>query len=93
MRAAWAVSVLHTSGDVAAIFGELLHHRLMKRDVLLRRAIRAGMNIQFATQLLAGAKAGVEVEQLSRSTMEDCQLPPPPFCDAIALSTASTSTV
>src|ERR1044072_6278896 len=62
----WARLVPQAVRNHAAILSEPLHHSLVKRDILLRAAVRADMDVELVRQLLADRKAGVEVEQLQQ---------------------------
>jgi hypothetical protein len=53
-----------------AVISEFLHYSLMKGNVLLGRAVGCSMDIQFAGEFLAGGHAGIQVQQLKRSTIE-----------------------
>src|SRR5881394_2343167 len=63
-RRASVLSVLHAVGDFSAVLGDLLHHRLVQRDVLLGAPIRARVHVELAGELLACAEARIEVQQL-----------------------------
>jgi hypothetical protein len=57
-------SIHQVGRDLAAILRELLHHGLVKRDILLGTAVRTGMHIEFRRQFLARCQARLEPEQL-----------------------------
>src|SRR5262245_48592254 len=56
--------VLQAVRHLAAALGELGHHLLVQPDVHFRRAVERALVAQLLRQLLAGAQAGVELEQL-----------------------------
>ena len=47
-----------------AVVGELLHHGLVKGDVLLGRAVGRSVDAEFAREFLARRQTGIEVQQL-----------------------------
>ena len=70
-----ASGVVSVVGHLAAVLGQLAHHRLVQGDVLLGAAVGAGVDAEFGGQLLAGVETGVQVEQLEHANGAN-RLPP-----------------
>src|SRR5271166_980388 len=68
-----ASSCLETVRHLAAALGELGHHLLMQPDVHFRGAVECAGIAELMGELLAGAQAAVEVEQLHQ--IDDRLLP------------------
>lgn len=59
-------SIAQAIRNDAAILGQFCHHRLVKRDILLRAAVGTSVHRQLVRQFFPRGQAGIKVEQLKK---------------------------